>query len=298
MKKHIRILSALMALMLVMTAGMISTSAVRAPVTFGDVNHDGLDITDATIIQRTVAKLQTISPYSAFAADVNADNQVTILDATMIQQKLAGIIDEFPAGVYSYVDVYAEALTSNYSSGNARVGTPVTFTAVATGEAGPLLYQFYIDDEVVQEYSEQNTYVHTFDKAGEYVIEYSVKNRAGVEVGEYLELVVTEPIEIDELNITSIYHKGFYDTYMTFEAKIELGVAPYEFEFCLCELTEDEPIYGEVVETQDYSESNSFTLTNRLKDYHEYILYVTVRDADGNMDTDTLSFTYETPPPA
>ncbi len=300
MKKHIRILSVFMALMLMMSVGIISASAVRAPVTFGNVDHEsGIDVTDATIVQRTVAKLQNLDSYSAFAADVDDDGEVTVFDATMIQQYVAGMITEFPAGVGSFVDVYAEALVSDYNLG-ARVGTPVTFTAIAYGEAGPLLYQFYVNDEVVQEYSESNSYVHTFEEAGAYVVEYSVKNRAGIEVGEYLELTVTDPLDIGWINITSIYHKGFYDSKVTFEAVAEIGLTPYEFSFSLYDRTEAQPddLFGLLVEEQDFCESNSFTLTQRLEDYHEYVLYVTVRDADGHTDTDSISFTYETPPPA
>lgn len=298
--KKLRALSILIALILIMSVGIVSVSAVRAPVTFGNVDHEnGVDVIDATIVQRTVAKLQNLNSYSAFAADVDNDGKVTITDATMIQKYVAGMINEFPAGIGSFVDVYAEALVSDYNLG-ARVGTPVTFTALAYGEAGPLLYQFYINNEVVQEYSEINTYVHTFEEPGTYVVEYSVKNKAGIEVGEHLELTVTEPLDIGWVNISSIYHKGFYDSKVTFEAVAEIGPTPYEFSFSLYDRTNAQPddLFGLLVEEQDFSESNSFTLSQKLENYHVYVLYVTVRDADGHTDTTSISFTYETPPPA
>ena len=300
MKKHVRILSVLMALVLLLSLSLVSVSAVRAPVTFGNVDHqNGVDVMDATIIQRTVAKISELNGYSAFAADVDNDTNVTILDATMIQQFLAGIITEFPAGVSSFVDVYAEALISDYGSGKARVGTPVTFTALATGHAGPLMYEFYVNDEVVREYSTDNTYVHDFEEPGSYEVYYLVKNRAGIEVGEGMILEVTDPMDLGWVNISSVYHKGFYDSLVTFEAIAKDGLEPYEFSFALYDITKaKENEFGTLVEQSDFSESNSFTLSEYLTDYNEYTLYVTVRDSNGQTDTTTLTFTYMTPPPA
>lgn len=298
MKKHTKFLSITLAFMMLVSSCIISVCAALPPVTFGDVDHEnGVDITDATLIQRVVAQLEHIDDYSAYPADVDNDQKVTILDATLIQQYLVGMITEFPAGDYGYIDLQSEALVSDYNLG-ATTGTPVTFTALANSYAGPLMYEFYINEEVVQPYSEQNTYVHTFDQPGTYEIMYYVKNRAGIESRETLTLTVSEPMDIGWVNITSLYHKGFYDYYVTFEAVAKGGLEPYEYSFELCKLTEKQPVYGETVEHQDFSQSNSFTLTQGLDDYSDYIIYATVRDANGHTDTQSLTFTYMTPPPA
>lgn len=300
MKKQMRILSVIVAILLIATSGAISASAALPPVTMGDIDHNGLDITDATAVQRTVAQLDELDELQSFAADVDNDEKVTIIDATLIQQHLAGMINEFPAGNYRYLDLYAEALVSDYSSGNARVGTPVTFTAIASGDASPLMYKFYINDELVQDYSTSNTFVHTFEQPGTYTVEYYVKSRAGLESSEHIDLTVTEAMDIGYINITSIYHKGFYDYYLNFEAIAECGTEPYEYAFALYDqtYTTSDDQFGILVEKQDYSESNTFTLTKALEDYNEYTLYVIVRDSQGNNDIDTLSFRYMTPPPA
>ncbi len=62
----------------------------------GDVNGDSdVAIVDATLVQRHVAKLDTLEGYAALAADVSKDGSIAIVDATFIQRFVAKIIDEF-----------------------------------------------------------------------------------------------------------------------------------------------------------------------------------------------------------
>lgn len=62
----------------------------------GDTNGDGrIDITDATLVQRYVAKLDTAGFEQFLAADVNADGAADISDCTQIQLHAAGLIDTF-----------------------------------------------------------------------------------------------------------------------------------------------------------------------------------------------------------
>lgn len=59
----------------------------------GDVNLNGvMDITDATLIQRHVAKLITLSDEALAVADTNGDGSVDVVDATVIQRTLAGLM--------------------------------------------------------------------------------------------------------------------------------------------------------------------------------------------------------------
>lgn len=61
----------------------------------GDVNGDGIvNISDATEIQRYVARLISLSDKQLEAADVDGDGKVTINDATMIQKYIAHMIHE------------------------------------------------------------------------------------------------------------------------------------------------------------------------------------------------------------
>ena len=65
-------------------------------IKLGDVDGDGeITILDATVIQRHLAKLTTLSETQLLVADTDKDGAVTILDATVIQRFLAKLITEF-----------------------------------------------------------------------------------------------------------------------------------------------------------------------------------------------------------
>jgi type I pullulanase len=58
----------------------------------GDVNRDGnLSIKDATLIQKNIAKLETLDAEQLALADMNGDGTISIKDATKIQRIIAGI---------------------------------------------------------------------------------------------------------------------------------------------------------------------------------------------------------------
>ena len=64
---------------------------------YGDVNMNGvLDIVDATLIQRHMAKLEQLSDEQIERGMVSGYDHLMVLDATYIQRKLAGLIDLFP----------------------------------------------------------------------------------------------------------------------------------------------------------------------------------------------------------
>lgn len=64
----------------------------------GDVNGDGIvSISDATDIQRHIAKSELIPDEYLPYAMVSDDDELSILDATLIQKYIAKIIERFPA---------------------------------------------------------------------------------------------------------------------------------------------------------------------------------------------------------
>ena len=64
-------------------------------VMLGDVDNDGkVSVMDATMIQRHIAQLATISDDRTTCADTDKDGKVSIMDATMIQRFIAQLIPE------------------------------------------------------------------------------------------------------------------------------------------------------------------------------------------------------------
>ncbi len=73
-----------------------SETVTTSPVSqfeLGDVNRDGkLNIRDATLIQKALAKLEQLDNEQLILADYLADGKVNIKDATQIQKKIANLL--------------------------------------------------------------------------------------------------------------------------------------------------------------------------------------------------------------
>ena len=76
----------------------VSTAAAQL---YGDVDgDDDVTILDVTLIQRSLADVIQLDEDAQKRGDVDADDELTILDATMIQRYLVGVINQFPSGEF------------------------------------------------------------------------------------------------------------------------------------------------------------------------------------------------------
>ncbi|MBQ1475405.1 MAG: starch-binding protein [Ruminococcus sp.] len=97
MKK--RIISVLLIAVLLCGAVMGSMISSHAAELYGDVDgDDDVTIIDVTMIQRHLAGVIRLDEAAQRRGDVDADEDMTVIDATLIQRYLSGIIDKFPAG--------------------------------------------------------------------------------------------------------------------------------------------------------------------------------------------------------
>lgn len=61
---------------------------------YGEVNGDGdITVVDATLVQKHVAQLETLSADKQILADVNEDNTISVVDATLIQKYIVQLKD-------------------------------------------------------------------------------------------------------------------------------------------------------------------------------------------------------------
>lgn len=73
-----------------------TTETIVETFILGDVNNDGvINVEDATLIQKALAELVTLTDDQQKAADTTGDEKMTIDDATMIQKYAAEIIKSF-----------------------------------------------------------------------------------------------------------------------------------------------------------------------------------------------------------
>lgn len=287
-----RIVFTILVIIVIITMLSISVGAIPACHYYGDVNNDtSVDILDATEIQRYLAQITELSKLEIELADVDADEKVSVIDATMIQRKLAGLINSFEhnkEGLFTYVDI--NNLTSNFDSGVAMVGVPVTFNVEAySPDAGPLRYQYVIFETgndmplFVSEIVDNSVFTYTFEEATDYIVCINVHNKYD-EIEQYeFEYQVAEQTS-DALIISAInknkLHLNEYEDIIIF-ADAFGGTQPYEYHFIL---------NGSDVE-QDYSEINSFEIG--ALSIGEYTVTVTVKDADGNTDSKDYCFEIE-----
>ena len=111
------------------TKPVIPTPAGK--VLLGDSDQDGIiSIFDATVIQRHLAGLSTLTGNGLAAGDVDRDNDLTIFDATGIQRWLAGYHTSTKVGEYS--DGTTPVVTPTTKPDTPTPGNGVTLNASAT----------------------------------------------------------------------------------------------------------------------------------------------------------------------
>lgn len=277
MKKLISIACSVAVICTAIFAGQMSASSAIRPLYRGDVDCDGrIDIRDATMVQKGLANVINLTKRELFTADVNGDGETDIQDATLIQKRTANIIKEFDAPDVFDHTVHFENFSADFEDGKAMAGVPVTFTITACGGIEPFSYEFTIDGKVVQERSENNTLVYTFDKAGDYRIEvkyFNIFDEYETHISTY---TVVEPYTSDDPVITSIHTNRWYTSFADTNTKVTayaiFGTAPYQFSFNLDN--------GALV--QDFSESNEFLIEDSLS-LGEHNVEVTVKDSNGKI---------------
>lgn len=90
---------------------------------YGDVNGDGdITVVDATLVQKHVVQLETLSADKQILADVNGDNTISVVDATLIQKYIVQLKDWGRTG-----DVYqAEQPTTPEPTAQPTTAEPTT----------------------------------------------------------------------------------------------------------------------------------------------------------------------------
>ncbi len=295
MKKHIRILSALMVLVLSLSLFCVSASAARAPLRYGDVYGDRkINILDATYVQRAVAQLYTIEENYLEAADVDSDFYITVIDATIIQQYVAQIIDEFPAGYSYHYDKELIGITADFMSGKGEVGTPITFTVNGYAHPDPSKTYFYIDGELLAiRTGSSPKYTYVFDEPGIYNIYATMENKWGFSAGYYnMTYEVVEKTDDIKLDIKNITYGPPHSVSPSFEVEVTNAVGECTFDFYIYERYPAGE--EEVLVTQKLNTSENF-ITTSYKDFKmgtQYIFHVIVTDSEQHTAESEFPFMY------
>lgn len=317
MKRIMKItLSALLITALMISLLTFSAGAALPPALVGDVNYDdSVDILDVTLIQRYLIDSAVFYDNQKPVADFDRDGEISVIDATWIQRKEAGMT--IPEGCGGWLDqgILVTSFYADHASGKAAAGVPVTFTARANcGEEG-CTYAFYIDGKMIQERSEVNTFTYTFPESGDYNVEVKAFNKDGfsnlipyrffADINDspyqYGNFHVVDSYPYDELGLVSVNWVDYeYSSKPTLKVRATGGTAPYTYSYTILDLDSGESYSKEHYEElgwqmlydqdekpylyRDFSENSSLTIpVFELGFNYTRRLVVQAKDADGNL---------------
>lgn len=264
-----KIISIMLIMAMMLTLCILSVNATTAPAgDIGDANCDGmLDISDATFVMRVVAGLEKATAEQTLLGDTDNDGKITIFDATNIQRYHAKLYPHGHVGYWYNYDMLENDFYSDYESGVAMAGVPVTFTVNAETGSPVLSYELYIDDVCVVS-SNSNSITYTFEEAGEYDVEMRINAFYSTGYIGERDFKVVEPYESETPLFKTLYLTGKIQwgtiTYGVSGMKVYAdaigGTAPYQYKFVF-ERPDSVSYKAETVtKVQEYSENNVYEL--------------------------------------
>ena len=152
-----------------------------------------------------------------------------------------------------------------------------TWTATATGGEQPYQYCFTLkkDSETIDasEFSDSNSYAHTFEDAGAYMLEAAVKDALGT-ISALYELPVSVSLKLVEITaITADAKSAVTESTITWTVSAFAGKAPYTYDY-------EVMLNGASVASEIGSSENIYTYHTETAG--DCVLNVTVHDAAGN----------------
>lgn len=317
MKRIIKsMLSTLLITALMISLLTINVGAELPPALVGDVNYDdSVDILDVTLIRRYLINGAVFYDGQKLVADFDRDGEVTVIDATWIQRKEVGMTIPESCGGWLNQDIHVTSFYADYASGKAAAGVPVTFTARADCGSKDCSYEFYIDGEMVQNRSQDNTFTYTFPESGDYNVEVKAFNKDGFSTlipysifadiidqpYQYRNFHVVDSYPYDELGLLSVNWVDYeYSPEPILEVRATGGTAPYTYSYTILDLDSGEIYSKEDYEKlgwqmlydqdekpylyRDFSENSSLTVpVFELGFNYTRRLVVQAKDADGNL---------------
>lgn len=307
-----KIFSMIIAVTLCVSAFVVRIGAVTAPLLSGDVDYDNnISVIDATLIQRYIAELYEMDYEHEIVADFDHNGEVSVIDATWIQRSLAQMQIPENCGGWIPTDIVVNEFFAEYDSGKAVVNSPVEFTAMAHASGERVTYEFYLDGEIAQPRSENNSFVYVFKDSGEYDIEVRAYNEWGIFNEDAIHHYrVVDNYSYDEPSLTVARIMGEGSGNASVIAQATGGTAPYTYRFTILgfEWYEVTGLNDETIDTYqtyiksheesrwkigevdgmtclycDFEESSTIDIDMSMLPTNYYYIQVQAKDAAGNL---------------
>lgn len=245
MKKYLRIVSVLLAFVILMSLSALTAFAEEpegyadnAEIIRGDTDGSGdITVKDATTIQKYLAKFMEFDEATAFCADVNSSGDITISDATLVQKFVAHIVTSFPSEEpeslpkiqmdveFSYDTAYGTDFTVEEAGLYKVTATPVkdcSLSFLMYGSKDNEMWHSQSDGEAAYSYAlfEEGEYHIAFypedncDVKASVVIEktneslFDMDSAKRIKLGSKEELKADGSVKVYKFNINSLSEEG------------------------------------------------------------------------------------------
>jgi Bacterial Ig domain len=250
----------------IVTPTIVSPQAPLTPITFVAAGSGGsgnyqyqFSIKSGGIVYTVTRPYSTVNtwtwtPTLPGAYDIQVD--VRVVGSVAASEAVANVF-------FYQIETPATTVTVTPNLAAPRApGTPITFTATATGGSGPFEYRFWVNNgngyAVAQNYSSANTFIWTPTKPGIYDILVDVRGFGSTVFRDALTTLLAyqvAPAPATAVSLTpSLVSPRLHGTPITFTAVASGGVGPFEYRFWV-------NVGGTYVIAQDYSTINTWVWT-------------------------------------
>ena len=240
MKKFNALLSLLLVIVMMLSA-VFAVSAVDSLIYYlGDADLDEqVNIKDATLIQKHVAQIETITDYALITADADEDASITIKDATVIQKYVADIPVDYPVGEEIVFDTTpSESTTTPEDTTTATTEPSTTPTEpeekmdtnitiyFSNNKSWPAVYAYLYNEAAQKENATWPGVKMTFHGTNDFGEQIYKMN---VDVSEYNRVVFNNGNKTQSMNAAiSVASSGFYIAKDTPKTSLALGVYAFD----------------------------------------------------------------------
>ena len=267
MKKY---LSLLLILLLVVPNATVSAAEEETCYLIGDADRDGeITILDATHIQRRLAGIYDADRLEDYLSDVDGDGQLSILDATCIQRRLAGMENKFYQEKLRPWSALVTGVDTTAASSAVPEGTTVTFTVLAPEHEIPDEYEVYADGVLIAERTAHRSFQYTFDSEGSYRISVVAYDPFGG-----TDVYTLEMTAVKEAEPPVITHAVYDMNSKQLTVRASGGTAPYEYQYTIrnnIAPPPPEPTYTALFTFETDEDGNYYLLCRYCPDSTVYI---------------------------